>query len=57
MGELISQYGGTALVCLCIIGLVAAAIWSMRRDKKAGKSACGCNCSGCAGCSACNQNK
>ncbi len=42
-------YGGDILVCALIAAGVADVIHTMRRDKKAGKSACG-GCDGCAGC-------
>lgn len=42
---------GTAVVALIILALVVLVIWSMRRDKKQGKSPiCGGNCSACHGC-------
>ena len=47
----------TAVIVL-IVGLL---IFVMVRDKKAGKSSCGCSCASCggncAGCSACNRGE
>ena len=40
---------GTILICLVLILIVAAIIRSIARDKKAGKSSCGGNCSHCGG--------
>lgn len=40
---------GTILICLVLILIVAAIIRSIVRDKKAGKSTCGGNCSHCGG--------
>ncbi len=40
---------GTILICLVLILIVAAIIRSIVRDKKAGKSSCGGNCSHCGG--------
>lgn len=40
---------GTILICLVLILIVAAIIRSMVKDKKAGKSSCGGNCSHCGG--------
>ncbi len=42
---------GTLVVLLVLTGIVAAIVWSMIRDKRAGKSSCGGNCAGCSGCS------
>lgn len=39
---------GTIIVALVIIGIVAAVIIGMRKDKREGKSSCGCGCSNCA---------
>ena len=40
---------GTILICLVLILIVSAIIRSIVRDKKAGKSTCGGNCSHCGG--------
>lgn len=45
---------GTILICLVLILIVCAIIRSMIKDKKAGKSSCGGNCSHCGG-SCCNH--
>ena len=48
----ISDNLGTILISLILLAMVAGIIWSMRRDKKRGKSSCAGNCSHCAmGCS------
>ena len=41
----IADNAGTILISLMLIGLVAWIIIGLRKDKKQGKSACGCNCS------------
>ena len=38
---------GTIIVCLVLIGLVTGIILRLRKDKKQGKSSCGCNCGCC----------
>ena len=40
---------GTILICLVLILIVYAIIRSMIKDKRAGKSSCGGNCSHCGG--------
>ena len=35
---------GTILVSLALIGLVAWIVAGLRKNKKQGKSSCGCNC-------------
>lgn len=38
----------TIVVCIILIGIVAAIIYKLTTDKKKGKSSCGGGCSGCA---------
>lgn len=35
------------IIGIILIAAVAAVIWKMRRDKKMGKSGCGCSCGRC----------
>lgn len=45
---------GTILVLCVLLAIVAAVVFSMRRDRKLGKSSCGGNCSACGGhCAGC----
>ena len=37
----------TIVVSILLIVLVAAIVCKMRRDKKNGRSSCGCGCGGC----------
>ena len=39
---------GTIIVTLILIGIVAAIIVKMIKDKKSGKGSCGCGCEHCA---------
>ena len=39
---------GTIVVTLILIGIVAAIIVKMVKDKKQGKGSCGCGCEHCA---------
>lgn len=41
---------GTLIVLLILIAIVSGAVYSMYRDRKKGKSACGCSCGSCTGC-------
>lgn len=36
------------IVAVAVIGIVALAVAILRRNKKAGKSSCGCDCGNCA---------
>ena len=50
--------GGTLLVLCVLLCVVAAAVQTLRRDKKQGKNACGVHCGGCGGnCASCRGCK
>lgn len=44
----ITENIGTILLCLALILLVCAIVWKLVRDRKKGKTACGCGCQNCA---------
>lgn len=46
---------GTIAVCALVLLISALAVRSLIRDKKRGKSPCGCSRSGCAGCGGCQS--
>lgn len=47
MFEFLSANIGTIIVAVVLIIIVTVIISKMFRDKKQGKSSCGCNCSSC----------
>jgi hypothetical protein len=47
----------TIIVCVIIIAVVAMIVRKMVKDKKQGKSSCGCGCQNCAMHDACHSNK
>ncbi len=57
MLEFIKDNVGTIVISLILIGIFALIIKSMIRDKKKGKSSCGCNCAHCAMAGACHTSK
>ncbi|MBR0511004.1 MAG: FeoB-associated Cys-rich membrane protein [Ruminococcus sp.] len=44
----LSENLGTIIVSLILIAVVSAVIVKMVKDKKQGKSSCGCGCENCA---------
>ena len=38
---------GTVVVVIILVVIVGLVIWRMIKDKKAGKSTCGCSCGNC----------
>ena len=51
----IVENAGTIVVSLLLIGLVALSVVRLRKDKKQGKSSCGCNCGCCPMASSCHK--
>ena len=47
MFQWIIDNAGTILISLALIGLVVLIVARMRKDKKQGKSSCGCSCGSC----------
>lgn len=53
----IKQNLSTIIVCMVLIAAVSGVIIKMVRDKKEGKSSCGCGCQGCAMYGSCHKKK
>ena len=47
----------TIIISLILIAVVAAVIVSIVKNKKKGKSSCGCNCAHCAMAGACHKGQ
>ena len=45
---------GTILICAVLLAAVALILRSLLRQKKQGKSSCGCNCAHCAMAGSCH---
>ncbi|MBR0514517.1 MAG: FeoB-associated Cys-rich membrane protein [Clostridia bacterium] len=56
MFQWIGNNAGTVLISLILIGLVAAIIIRLRKDRKQGKSVCGCNCGSCPMAGSCHKS-
>ncbi len=50
MAEFIQQNAGSIAVGVMLLAVVAVIVIKMIRDKRAGKSSCGCGCEHCSGC-------
>ena len=48
---------GTIVISLILVAIVAGIIFKMVRDKKKGRSSCGCNCGCCALKDSCHPKK
>ena len=48
---------GTILICLVLLAIVTFIIVYLVRQKKQGKSSCGCNCAHCAMHGSCQSQK
>lgn len=51
----IAENAATIIICLVLAVIVAAIIVKMVRDKKKGRSSCGCNCAHCAMAGSCHK--
>ena len=55
MFQWIGENAGTVVVSIALIALVTGIVIRMRKDKKQGKSSCGCNCGCCPMASSCHK--
>lgn len=53
----LSSNMSTIVVCIVLIGVVTSIIVRMIKNKKQGKSSCGCGCQNCAARSSCHRRK
>lgn len=53
----IAQNISTIIISAVLIAIVAGIIFSMIKNKRAGKTSCGCGCSSCPMGSSCHQKK
>lgn len=53
----IAENIGTILVSAVLVAIVALIVRKLVKDKKKGKSSCGCNCAHCAMAGTCHKSK
>ena len=53
--QAIAENAGTILISLALAGLVTLIVIRLRKDKKQGKSPCGCNCGSCPMAGSCHR--
>ncbi len=53
----ISANIGTLLICAALLAVVAAIVVGLVRDRKKGKSSCGCGCADCPMSGSCHTEK
>ena len=53
----LSKNIATIIICLVLAVIVALIIFSLVKNKKKGKSSCGCNCSQCPSSGLCHANQ
>lgn len=57
MLQWISVNAGTLVLCILLLAVVAWIVRSLLRQRKQGKSSCGCNCAHCAMHGSCHTQK
>ena len=55
MIEFIAKYGGTILVSVIVVAVITAVAIKLLKDKKAGKTSCGCGCKNCPSSGMCHK--
>ncbi len=55
MMKFLSEYGGTIFVSLILVAVVAVVVIKLLKDKKAGKTSCGCGCKNCPSSGMCHK--
>ena len=50
MLQFLTLYGGSILIGLAVLAVVALIVRKLYRDRKRGRSSCGCGCDHCSGC-------
>ena len=55
MFQWIVENAGTIIVSIALIALVTGIVIRMRKDRKQGKSSCGCNCGCCPMAGSCHR--
>lgn len=53
MLDFLSQYWGSILVALIVLGLCVLAIWRLHAHRKKGECGCGSSCGNCGNCGSC----
>ena len=53
----LSQNAATIIICAVLIAVVAGIIVSMVKNRKKGKSSCGCGCANCPMSGSCHPKK
>ncbi|MBR4711240.1 MAG: FeoB-associated Cys-rich membrane protein [Clostridia bacterium] len=56
MSAFFTDNAGTILITLALAGLVTLIILRLRKDRRRGKSSCGCNCGSCPMAGSCHRN-
>ena len=56
MFQWIVENAGTIIVSIALIALVTGIVIRMRKDRKQGKSSCGCNCGCCPMAGSCHKH-
>lgn len=51
------EYIPTILICIVVFGAIALAAYKLIKDKREGKSSCGCGCSTCPMSGKCHEEK
>lgn len=57
MLTMLAENISTIVLCVVLIAVVATIVIKLVKNRRAGKSSCGCGCAGCAMKNACHKRK
>lgn len=57
MLQWLMEYWATILICLGLLAMVFFLVRQLIKDRKSGKSSCGCGCAGCSMASKCRGDE
>lgn len=51
----LAENAGTIIICIILVAVISFILYNMIKNKRKGKSSCGCNCSNCPAGGACHK--
>lgn len=52
----LQENGGSIVIGVLLLSVIACVVWQLMRNRKQGKTSCGCDCSSCPSCGLCHDS-